>query len=227
MTTPWFSSVILDCDSTLSAIEGVDEVAGPHKAESERLTELAMQGKLPLEEVYGQRLALIRPTRRAIEALGDKYIAAIVPGAREAIDALHRAGITVQVVSGGFAQPVERLAQHLGIAAERVAAVRLHFHPDGSYRDFDRESPMARSGGKREWIRANQHRLPPRRLMVGDGVTDLEARAVVDCFAAFTGVARREAVAAAADVILVGPGLDALVPLAIDGAGYIGTPDSP
>lgn len=227
MAKPFFSTVILDCDSTLSAIEGVDEVAGPHKAESERLTALAMQGQLPLEEVYGRRLALIRPSRQAIEALGQRYIAAAVPGAREAVDTLLRAGVTVQIVSGGFAQAVEELARYLGVAAERVAAVRLEFHADGSYRDFDRASPMARSGGKREWIRASLDRLPPRRLMVGDGVTDLEARAVVDCFAAFAGVVRREPVMAAADLVLRGPGLHDLVPLAIDGAGYIGTPDSP
>ncbi|HWA15093.1 MAG TPA: HAD-IB family phosphatase [Gemmatimonadales bacterium] len=215
MATPWAATVILDCDSTLSAIEGVDEVAGPHKAESERLTQLAMQGQIPLEEVYGRRLDLIRPSRTAIEQLGELYIARLLPGAREAVAELHRHGVVVQLLSGGFAQAVEAVGKAIAVPAERVAAVRLIFDPAGGYRDFDRASPMTRSGGKREWIIANDARLPRRRIMVGDGVTDLETRPVVDCFAAFTGVVRREAVVTAADAIL--DRLEQAVALALNG----------
>lgn len=215
--TPWFSTVIFDCDSTLSAIEGVDEVAGPFKAESTLLTEMAMQGQITLEEVYGRRLELIRPTRDAIERLGQRYIDTIVPDAREVVGELISAGITVQILSGGFAQPVEQVGAYLGVDASRVAAVRLEFKEDGSYRDFDRASPMTRSGGKREWIRENDERLPRRRLMVGDGVTDLETRQVVDCFAAFAGVVRRDMVVNAADRVIAGPGLGEVVRLALEG----------
>lgn len=217
MTTPWAATVIFDCDSTLSAIEGVDEVAGPHKAASERLTELAMQGQLPLEEVYGKRLELIRPTRSAIERLGELYVARLVPGARETVRELVRHGVVVQILSGGFAQAVAAVGLALGVPGERVAAVRLDFNADGSYRDFDRSSPMARSGGKRAWIQDNDARLPRRRLMVGDGVTDLETRPVVDCFAVYTGVVRRESVVAAADVVIPGPSLESIVELALQG----------
>lgn len=217
MASPWFATVIFDCDSTLSAIEGVDEVAGPHKAESERLTQLAMQGLLPLEEVYGQRLALIRPSRTAIERLGELYVARVVPGAVAAVQELQRHGVVVQILSGGFAQAVVHLARLLEIPDDRTAAVRLDFASDGGYRDFDRTSPLARSGGKREWIRANDARLPRRRLMIGDGVTDLETRPEVDAFAAFAGVVRREAVVASADVVLQGPGLEQCVALVLDG----------
>jgi phosphoserine phosphatase len=46
---------------------------------------------------------------------------------------------------------------------------------------------------------------------VGDGATDLEARPALDAFAAFTGVVAREEVARAADVVLAGPSLTALL----------------
>jgi phosphoserine phosphatase len=219
MTGPCFSTVIFDCDSTLSAIEGVDEVAGPLKAESARLTEMAMQGEITLQEVYGRRLDLIRPSREAIARLGDRYIEAIVPDAREVVGKLLAAGVVVQIVSGGFAQPVEQVGAYLGVAPDRVAAVRLEFHADGTYRDFDRSSPMARSGGKREWIREHDALLPRRRLMVGDGITDLETRDVVDCFAAFAGVVRREGVVSAADLVIAGPGLAEVLRLALEGPG--------
>lgn len=217
MTSPWFSTVIFDCDSTLSAIEGVDEVAGDLKAESSLLTEMAMQGAIPLQDVYGRRLDLIRPSSEAIARLGDRYIEALVPEALEVVRELHRLGITIQIISGGFAQPVERVGEYLGVSSDRVAAVRLEFNADGSYRDFDRTSPMTRSGGKREWIREHDARLPRRRLMVGDGVTDLETRDVVDCFAAFAGVVRRDMVVNAADRVITGPGLGDVLRLAVDG----------
>lgn len=217
MPAPWAATVIFDCDSTLSAIEGVDEVAGPHKAESERLTQLAMQGQIPLEEVYGRRLALIRPTRTAIERLGELYVARLVPGARETVQALTRHGIVVQILSGGFAQAVVAVGAALGVSEERIAAVRLDFDPDGGYRGYDHQCPMTRSGGKQAWITANDARLPRRRLMVGDGVTDLETRPVVDCFAVYTGVVRRDAVVAAADVVIPGPSLDSIIELALQG----------
>ncbi len=215
MATPWCATVIFDCDSTLSAIEGVDQVAGPHQVQSERLTQRAMQGEIPLQDVYGQRLELIRPTRAALEQLGEEYVARMVPGARETVRDLQRHGIVVQILSGGFAQAVDAVARALGVPPDHTAAVRLEFEEDGSYRDFDRTSPMARSGGKREWILANDARLPRRRIVVGDGITDLETRPVVDCFAAFVGVARREVVIAAADVVL--DRLDQVVPLALQG----------
>ncbi len=94
-----------------------------------------------------------------------------------------------------------------------IAAVDLHFDGAGDYADFDRSAPMARSHGKRVWIEAHGDRLPPRRLLIGDGVTDLEARPEVDCFAAFAGVVRREAVVTRADVVLDGPGLGAVLDL--------------
>ena len=56
-----FRTVVFDCDSTLSAIEGIDELAGEHRSAVTELTEAAMRGEVPLQDVYGRRLALIRP----------------------------------------------------------------------------------------------------------------------------------------------------------------------
>lgn len=195
-----FRSVVFDCDSTLARIEGIDELAGSRSAEVRALTDAAMAGEIPLEEVYGKRLELIRPTRRTVDALGGRYVETLVPGARETVTALLRRGVTVHVVSGGLLPPVLHLAGVLGIAPEGVAAVGIRFHEDGSYSGFDHASPLARSGGKAEVIRA--WTLPRPILLVGDGATDLEARPAVDAFAAFTGVVHRPEVAAQADFVL-------------------------
>lgn len=207
-----FATVVFDCDSTLARIEGIDELAGPHAEEIRRLTEAAMDGAVALEEVYGRRLEIIRPTRERVEALGAEYVAALVPDAREVVSALLSLGKTVRVVSGGLRPPVEAAARALGLAAEDVAAVGIDFGADGAYAGFERGSPLARSGGKAAVLGAWD--LPRPALLVGDGATDLEARPAVDAFAAYMGVAWRDAVAAGADVVIRSESLAPVLALA-------------
>src|SRR5690554_6287884 len=83
-----FASIVFDCDSTLAAIEGIDELAGDRIAEVRALTDAAMQGEIPLEDVYGRRLDIIRPDRDAVEALGRLYIARMVEDAADTVAAL-------------------------------------------------------------------------------------------------------------------------------------------
>lgn len=199
-TRDGFASVVFDCDSTLAAIEGIEELATGHSEEVRALTRDAMEGRIPLEEVYGRRLELIRPTRERVEALGREYVDALVEDARETVAALLWLGKEVRVLSGGLRPPVEAVARELGIAPEAVGAVGIRFALDGAYTGFDRGSPLARSGGKAEALRA--WALPRPVLLVGDGATDLEARPAVDAFAAYMGVAFRPPVAAGADVVL-------------------------
>ena len=60
---PPYATVAFDCDSTLSSIEGIEDLAGDRLGEVRDLTERAMNGEVPLEAVYGTRLALLRPCR--------------------------------------------------------------------------------------------------------------------------------------------------------------------
>jgi phosphoserine phosphatase len=207
-----FCSVVFDCDSTLVSIEGIDHLAGDDAAAIRALTNQAMAGGIPLERVYGERLARIRPSRAAVADLGEAYVSALIPDAAEVVAALAWLGKEVRIVSGGLLQPILRLAEVLGVEARAVAAVGIRFSFDGKYEGYDDESPLARSGGKSEVIR--RWALPRPSLLVGDGATDLEAQAEVDAFAAFTAVERREAVAAAADVVLAGLSLAPVLALA-------------
>ena len=200
-----FASVVFDCDSTLVTVEGIDELAGDRLEEIRRMTDLAMDGSVPLEEVYGRRLALIDPTREQVDAISRVYLDAVVEDARGTVAALLWLGKDVRVVSGGLLPPVLAIAESLGIAAGAVAAVDIQFDGEGRYLGFERGSPLARSGGKAEVV--GGWTLPRPSLLVGDGATDLEARPVVDCFVAFMGVAFREAVAAGAEVVVRSPSL--------------------
>ena len=197
---PRFGTVVFDCDSTLSSIEGIDELAGPHRDEVAALTDAAMRGDLALEAVYGRRLALIRPTAAQTRALGARYVETLVEGASETIAALGAAGIQVRIISGGLLPAILPLAQLLGVPRAHVAAVDIRFGPNGEYTGFEEESPLARAGGKREVLERWRQELPRPVLLVGDGATDLEARPAVDAFVAFAGVVDRPSVTAAADL---------------------------
>lgn len=211
------AAVVFDCDSTLSAIEGVDELAADRRAEVEALTKAAMRGDLPLEAVYGQRLELIRPTAGAVTSLSEKYVAAIVPDAAEVVAALTFEGIDVRIMSGGLLPGVLAVADALGIPRGRVAAVDVHFDETGAYAGFDERSPLARAGGKREVMRLWRAEIGGPVMMVGDGATDLEASGVADVFVAYTGVVTRPAVVVAADVVVRSLSLAPVLPLALGG----------
>ncbi len=210
-----FGTVIFDCDSTLSAVEGIDRLSRDHREEVERLTEASMRGELKLEEVYARRLELVRPTRRQVDALAAEYVARIVPDAREVVAALQRNGVAVRVLSGGLLPAVLVLAAELRIAPEHVGAVAVHFDEGGAYAGFDAASPLARAGGKEAVVRSWLPGLPAPIMMVGDGATDLEVAPVVDLFVAFAGVEDRPAVTAAADVVVRSPSLAPVLPLAL------------
>ncbi|HEX2211594.1 MAG TPA: HAD-IB family phosphatase [Longimicrobium sp.] len=207
-----FASVVFDCDSTLVAVEGIDELSGPFRARIQALTEAAMDGTVPLEEVYGRRLELIRPSRARVDEVGAQYVRALVPHARETVAALRWLGKSVRIVSGGLLPAVLAVARELGMDDADVGAVGIHFRADGEYAGFDRESPLARSNGKAQVIGA--WNLPRPALLVGDGATDAEARPAVDAFAAYMGVAWRAPVAEAADYVLREPSLSGILALA-------------
>jgi len=81
--TRWtsYDLIFFDCDSTLSTIEGIDELA-KLKGKEQRvglLTQKAMDGDLDLEEVYGKRLKAIRPTRGQLKAIEERYYETLVP----------------------------------------------------------------------------------------------------------------------------------------------------
>jgi phosphoserine phosphatase len=197
--------VIFDCDSTLSAIEGIDELArlrGPEIfAQSEAMTNAAMEGKIAVEDVFARRLAIIQPRRDDVTAVGRQYVERVEPTARETIAQLKATGWTPVILSGGFRQIIEPLAAYLGVA--RIEAVDLHFSADGGYTGFDEAFPTTRSGGKPERIRDLKREFSPARIaMVGDGASDLEAKPVVDLFVGFGRYIERPKVKAGAHVFI-------------------------
>jgi HAD superfamily phosphoserine phosphatase-like hydrolase len=202
--TTRFASVVIDVDSTLSAIEGLEWLSTRRTSDVQarivQTTEQAMRGDVPLEAVYGERLSLVQPTQQEVGMLANAYIAAIAPGARETIGQLRCSGVRVVLISGGLREAIVPLAASVGLTETDVNAVSIRFDATGHYLAYDTTSPLARRGGKPEVVQSLH--LPAPILALGDGITDAELKPVVDTFAAFVGFASHERVIQAADMII-------------------------
>jgi phosphoserine phosphatase len=196
-----YTSVVLDVDSTLCNVEGVDWLAalrGESVAkQSATLTDRAMNGELPIEAVYAERLDLIRPTREEVDALARVYVEKLAPGAALAIRSLRDAGVRVVLVSGGLRRAIFPVARAVGVGQADLNAVDVQWDHAGTYQGFDRASPLATQHGKVDVVKSLN--LPRPILAVGDGATDAAMLPAVDSFVAFTAFQRREAVVKVAD----------------------------
>ena len=202
-----FDVICFDCDSTLSRIEGIDELARRvgMGEEMSKLTDLAMNGVVPLEAVYERRLSLIRPDQNSIDWLAGLYIAEIVEGVKEVFTTLLAQDKEVHIISGGLRQAILPLADHLGLPESHVHAVDIYFNDNGSYRNYDLDSPLARTGGKA--VVVGTLKGQGSLVMVGDGKTDLEAKQSGAVVFGFGGVVDRAIVREHADFYTTEPTL--------------------
>jgi phosphoserine phosphatase len=204
--------VCFDCDSTLSAVEGIDELASRAGvlAELEPLTTAAMEGSLSLEDIYRRRLDLIRPDQDAINWLCQQYLDEMVEGAEQVVKSLIEQGKSVHIISGGIRQAVLSVGQYLDLPDQQVHAVDVNFDSQGAYAGFDQNSPLARSKGKAEICRQLMDQYSCQRghiALIGDGVTDLEAAEAGVYVIGFGGVARRQVMVQGASRFVDGPAL--------------------
>jgi phosphoserine phosphatase len=243
--TRWasFDLIFFDCDSTLSAIEGIDELAR-FKGKEWRvsvLTQKAMDGELDLSEVYGKRLQAIRPTRGQLKAIEERYWENLVPDAEAVIAALRFLGKQIFIISGGLAEPVRGLGRRLGVPPENIRAVELEYNElsgewwryhepntraHQTYLDYG-EGPLTISSGKPSIVQELAKDKHGRRLMVGDGASDLATRSIVDLFVGFGGVVARQKVKDESDVFVSSKSLAPILPIAAGQSGYakvMGTP---
>ena len=238
MTSRWtsFDLIFFDCDSTLSTIEGIDELAKLKGKEGRvgLLTDKAMNGELDLSEVYGKRLKAIRPTHGQLKAVEERYAETIVEDAQEVIKALQFMGKQVYIISGGLVDAVRGFGRRLGVAPENIRAVELEYNElsgqwwnyheaqtkhQRSYLEYV-EGPLTISTGKPEIIRELTGQQKGRRFMIGDGSSDLATRPFVELFVGYGGVVSREKVKTGSDVFIESASLAPVLPLATGSLGY-------
>ena len=238
-----YDLIFFDCDSTLSCIEGIDELARLKGKEGRvgLLTNKAMDGELDLSDVYGKRLKAIRPTRAQLKAIEERYWETTVEDAEELIAALQFQGKQVFIISGGLIDAVKGFGRRLGVDPAQIRAVELEYNelsgdwwryhePQAqqaqTYLDYN-EGPLTISSGKANIIHELAGDLPGRRMMIGDGTSDLATKHLVDLFVGYGGVVARDKVEAESDIFLRASSLAAILPIAGGRSGWqtiVGSP---
>lgn len=227
MRWPPFRHVFFDCDSTLTAVEGIDVLAeqAGRASEIRRLTDAAMNGEIDLEDVYGERLRQINPTKAQVAGIRHTYKEHAIPDARLVISLLQHLGHEVYIVSGGLEEPVREFGLWLGVPRDHIRAVGLeydqlvgawwsqHEGQESRYLDFGKGA-LAVSEGKAEIIQELRGDGNGRAMLVGDGTSDLLAGEGLDLFVGYGSVAARPKVKEGASVFIEEGGLAPVVPLA-------------
>lgn len=189
-------AVIFDCDSTLSYVEGITELAKMHHVYDavHALTEEAMARTGINLELYRQRLELVKPTRKEMEEVADIYWDQRTEDTHELITLLQELGKEVYVLSAGIQESVELFVRRMNIPSENVFAVPVYFDEGGEYKDFDRSCPLASMTGKSKIVEKLKQKHS-RLVLVGDGMNDIEASRKVDRFIGYGGSCYRPGIA--------------------------------
>ncbi|GAA2065871.1 phosphoserine phosphatase SerB [Streptomyces cheonanensis] len=166
--------VVMDVDSTLIQDE-VIELFAAHAGCEEKVAEVtaaAMRGELDFEESLHARVALLAGLDASVV---DKVRAEVrlTPGARTLIRTLKRLGYQVGVVSGGFTQVTDALAEQLGLdfaAANTLEIVdgRLTGRVTGEIVDRAGKARLLRRFAASAGVPLAQ------TVAIGDGANDLD-----------------------------------------------------
>jgi len=181
-----------------------------------------LSGNILFEKALAERLDIIRPTCQQIQdcLVSHPPAQSLTPGILQLVATLRKRGVHVFLISGGFRSMIEPVAELLQLSPkDHVIANTIFFHDrdeatahsndsdpaatqpkPGSYRGFDASEPTSASGGKAKAVQMVKERHGLKQVvMVGDGVTDMEARPPADAFIGFGGVCVRERVKQGAD----------------------------
>jgi phosphoserine phosphatase len=200
--------IVLDVDSTLIQDEGIDllaEEAGVAAAVAE-LTAKAMTGEIDFAASLTQRVALLRDLPvDALDRVWERI--RLTPGARTFVRTLHRMGMKIAIVSGGFTVFTERLKADLGLDHAygnelEIIDGKLSGRLTGPPIDRARKASILTEVARVEGIPLDQ------TVAIGDGANDLDMLAVAGLGIAFNA---KPVVRDAAQTAVSVPYLDAIL----------------
>jgi phosphoserine phosphatase len=190
--------VVLDADSTLidnEVIELLADEAGSGQLVAD-ITERAMRGELDFVASLRERVATLEGlTPEAIDRVRAKV--SVTEGVPELIAAVHKEGGWVCVVSGGFHDVLDPVAQALGVNA--WLANRLETAPDGALSgkvSGQIVDAAAKASAFLDWAREGNFSREDT-VAIGDGANDLDMMSVAGLSIAFCA---KPIVRASADV---------------------------
>ena len=166
--------VISDMDSTLIAIECVDEIADMLniKAQVSAITEAAMRGELDFSASLKKRVALLKGLEvQALEKVYQERLC-LNPGAEQWLQGLKAKNIAFALVSGGFTYFTDRLKAEYGLDFTRANILgELEDKLTGTV-----ESDIIDAQAKADYLHELCQQLkitPDQVIAIGDGANDL------------------------------------------------------
>lgn len=207
---------VIDFDSTVTQVEGLDELANialagnPNREKVVQqirdLTDAAMNGELSFAEGLRQRISLLQANRSHVEALVDFLRTKVSDSFARNRAFLRDYSDSILIVSSGFKEFIVPIVTELGLKEENVHANTFRFDADGNIIGVDDENVLSQDKGKVKLLESLA--LPGDVCVIGDGYTDYELRAagVASRFYAFTENVERPKVTSVADHVV--PSLD-------------------
>ncbi|MGH3329014.1 MAG: phosphoserine phosphatase SerB [Streptomycetales bacterium] len=200
--------VVMDVDSTLVQGEVIEMLADRAGCAGEvaRVTDAAMRGDLDFGESLRARVALLEGLD--VSVLDEvRRLIRLTPGARTLVRTLKRLGYQVAIVSGGFTQVIDGLAEQLGIDYRAANTLEA-----GDGRLTGRlVGPLIDRAGKAEALErfARAAGVPvSQTVAIGDGANDLDMLERAGMGVAFNA---KPLVREAADASVSVPYLDAIL----------------
>ncbi len=200
--------IVMDVDSTLIQGEVIEMLAARAGCADEvaRVTERAMRGDLDFEESLRSRVALLEGLDVAeLAGVYDEIV--LAPGARTLVRILTRLGYRFALVSGGFSQVTDRLADELGIHFARaneleVVDDRLTGRILGDVVDRAGKAAALRQFAAEAGVSVDS------TIAIGDGANDLDMLSAAGLGIAYNA---KPVVREAADTAVNVPYLDAII----------------
>jgi phosphoserine phosphatase len=202
--------IVLDVDSTLiedEVIELLADAAGSRERVSD-ITSRAMAGELDFAASLAERVATLEGLPESVFADVRQRLTP-TRGVRALVDGVHAAGGLVGVVSGGFHETLDPLADDLGLDFRRANRLELR---DGRLTGRV-AGPVVDAHAKADALRgwAEEARVDlAHTVAVGDGANDLEMMAVAALSVAFNA---KPTVRRRADVVVGTNDLSQVLPL--------------
>lgn len=167
-----------DFDSTLINAETLDLIASNKNLkdiEIEKIKEItnqAMNGEISFNKALNERLKILKINQNDVFEFKNQIHTKINKSILDNISFFSKNNCFI--ISGGFREIIQPVADILKIPFEKVFANNLIFDQQFEHFILDNENPLAHNKGKSHVI--NQLDFKENQIMIGDGYTDLEVK---------------------------------------------------
>lgn len=205
------TNLIIDFDSTLVRLEGLEELAEVSLKNNPRrddlinqicaITNRGMSGEISFEESLQTRLSLFSPKSEHLAELVDLLKNNISESILRNSEFFQENSENIYVVSGGFKEWILPVIKELGLSESNLLANEFVYNKNSEIIGIDREIPLTQSGGKPQIVKSLN--LHGTTIIIGDGYTDYEIKkqGLADIFIMFEENVVRPEVAKLADYV--------------------------